>query len=84
MQVARRELRHQIAHLDERLAEGSIQEGQPFALKPDGPETKDTVNPSLTVKHFDRLIIGEKELTLVDLVTWLTEMCHEAQRIACF
>ncbi len=77
-----RDLRHEIAHLDERLAEGVIQEGQPFALKPDGPETKEPVG--VTVKHFDRLIIGDKELKFLDLALWLSEMCREAQRIARF
>ena len=79
-----RAIRHEITHLDERLVEGGIQQGQPFALKPDGPETQALDDPNLTVKHFDRVIIGALELSFIDLVAWLSEMCSEAQRIARF
>ena len=32
-------MRHEIHHLEELVMDGRLQEGQPFALEPDGPET---------------------------------------------
>lgn len=79
-----RDIRHEVHHLDERLVEGTIQEGQSFALRPDGPERVDPTDAGMKIKSFDRLAIGSKELLFTELVAWLTEMCGEAQRIAKF
>jgi len=79
-----RDVRHEIQHLDERLADGEILEGQSFALRPDGPDLPDPLKPDGRLKVFDRLSIGSKEILFKDLAAWLGEMCRVADRIATF
>ena len=77
-------MRHEIHHLEELVMNGRIQEGQPTALMPDGPETPHSTEPNQTVKSIDRLVIGGRELKFSDLATWLTEMARYADKIAQF
>jgi hypothetical protein len=64
--------------------DGRLQEGQPFALKPDGPETPHPTEAQQTIKTVDRLVIGAREVHFVELATWLREMARVAERIAEF
>ncbi|HPF59719.1 MAG TPA: hypothetical protein P5149_03745 [Candidatus Competibacteraceae bacterium] len=77
-------IRNEIYHLDEAVIDGRVQEGQPFALKPDGPETPHPIELNQTIKSIDRLIIGQRELLFSSLAEWLTEMGRYAEKIADF
>ncbi len=77
-------MRHEIHHLEELLMDGRVQESQPTALLPDGPEAPHPTEPNQTVKSIDRLVIGGRELKFSHLATWLTEMARCADRIAEF
>jgi len=77
-------MRNEIHHLDELVMNGRIQEGQPFAIKPDGPETPHPTEANQTTKSIDRLVIGQHELPFSSLATWLTEMGRFAEKIADF
>ena len=77
-------MRHEIHHLEELVMDGRIQEGQPFVLKPDGPETPHTTEPNQTIKSIDRLVIGQRELRFSSLAAWLTEMGRFAEKITEF
>lgn len=77
-------MRHEIHHLEELVMDGRLQEGQPFALKPDGLETPHPTEANQTIKIVDRLVIGEREILFAELVAWLKEMAWVAQKIADF
>jgi hypothetical protein len=77
-------MRHEIHHLEELVMDGRLQEGQPTALLPDGPETPHPTEPNQTLKSIDRLVIAGRELKFADLARWLTEMARHADRIAQF
>lgn len=77
-------MRHEIHHLEELVMDGRIQEGQPFALKPDGPDVSHPTEANQTVKTIDRLVIGAREVSFVELAAWLREMASVAERIAQF
>lgn len=77
-------MRHEIHHLEELVMDGRLQEGQPFALKPDGPETAHPTEADQTIKAIDRLVIGQREILFSELATWLSEMGRFAQKIAEF
>ena len=77
-----RQMRDEIHHLEERVVDGRIAEGQPIALKPDGPEVPHPTEQGQTVKTFDRLAIGGRELTFSSIAVWLQEMSAVAAKIA--
>jgi hypothetical protein len=77
-------MRNEIHHLEALVVKGEIQEGQPFALMPDGPERPHPTEPNQTVKSIDRLIIGQQEVTFAELAEWLREMGRSAEKIATF
>lgn len=77
-----RHMRDAIHHMEEMVMDGSIVDGQPTALKPDGPVAAHLTEQGQTVKTFDRLIIGGRELTFSSIVTWLQEMSDIAEMIA--
>ena len=77
-------MRHEIHHLEEMVMDGRLQEGQPFALRPDGPESAHPIEANQTIKTVDRLIIATREISFVELATWLKEMARVAERIAEF
>ena len=77
-----REFRNAIHHLDQRVMKGLLQQGQPIALKPDGPEVPHPTEPNQTNKTIDRLVIAELELKFADLAAWLTEMGRFAEKFA--
>jgi hypothetical protein len=77
-------IRNTIHHLDDQVNEGKIQEGQPMALMPNGPETLHPTEPNQTIKTIDRLIIGPHELLFSELASFLIEMGHYAEKIAEF
>lgn len=77
-------MRHEIHHLEELVMDGRLQEGQPFALKSDGPETPHPTEAQQTIKTIDRLVIGEREVHFFELATWLREMASVAVKIAEF
>ena len=79
-----RTIRNEIHHLEEMVVEGRIAEGQPFALKPDGPEIPHPTEPNQTIKTIDRLVIGAREMKFSELTTLLKEMASVAVRIAEF
>lgn len=75
-------VRNEIHHLEEMVMDGRISEGQPFGLKPDGPEVSHPTEPNQTIKTIDRLVIGEREVRFSELSDWLTEMVKNAKRIS--
>jgi hypothetical protein len=77
-------VRNEIHHLEELVMDGRLQEGQPFGLKPDGPETPHPTEAQQTIKTIDRLVIGAREVRFVELAAWLREMATVAEKIAAF
>ena len=77
-------MRHEIHHMEELVIDGRLQEGQPYALKPDGQEVPHPTEPNQTIKTIDRLVIGGREITFRELTDWLREMVETAQRISDF
>ncbi|MHB8252116.1 MAG: hypothetical protein ACYDEV_00095 [Acidiferrobacter sp.] len=77
-------MRNAIHHLEELVINGKLQEGQPFALQSDGPETPHPTEAQQTIKTIDKLVIGEHEVHFSDLATWLREMASVAVKIAEF
>lgn len=61
-----------------------IPDGTPFMLFATGLETPvpDSDQPNRTLKVIDRLIIGDQEISFVELATWLTEMGECAEVIS--
>lgn len=79
-----RQMRHEIHHMEELVIDGRLQEGQPYALKPDGPEEPHPTEPNQTIKTIDRLVIGGREVTFNELTAWLREMVETARTISDF
>jgi len=77
-------IRNEIHHLEEMVVENRITEGQPFVLRPDGPEVVHPTEPNQTIKTIDRLVIGTREVRFTELSDWLTEMLRFAKKIADF
>ena len=77
-------MRDGIHHLEEMVVEGRIAEGQPIALKPDGPEVPHPTEAGQTVKTFDRLVIGDRVVAFQSIATWLGEMSAIAARVSQF
>lgn len=77
-------IRNEIHHLEKMVMNGQIAEGQPFSLKPDGPEIPHPIEPHQTIKTIDRLAIGTHEVRFSELTTWLTEMANFVVKIADF
>lgn len=79
-----RRVRDGIHHLEEMVVKGHIAEGQPIALKPDGPEAPHPTEPGQMVKTFDRLVIGDRQVTFQSVATWLGEMSAIAAKLSQF
>jgi hypothetical protein len=79
-----RTMRNEVHHLEELVVDGRLQEGESFALRPDGPETPHPTEENQTNKIVDRLIIGTREVSFVELAVWLREMASVAEKIAEF
>jgi len=77
-----RNMRDAIHHLEEKVIKGEVADGQPIALKPEGPEVPHPTEPNQTIKTFDRLAIGPYELTFSNIAAWLYEMAVVADSIA--
>lgn len=77
-------MRHEVHHLEELVMDGRLQEGQSFALRPDGLETAHPTEANQTIKTVDRLAIGTREVYFVELAKWLKEMARVAETIAEF
>ena len=76
--------RNEIHHTEEYLMDGRIQQGQPIAVRPDGPEVPHPTEANQTVKTIDRLVIGQLELKFSDLASWLREMGRFAEKISTY
>jgi hypothetical protein len=79
-----RNVRDTIHHLEERLMDGSVPEGTFNSLVADGPEVDVVDEPGQTLKTIDRLVIGDCELLLSDLVMWMNEMSDAAEKLSKF
>jgi len=79
-----RDARDIIQHLSEMVMNGQVAEGQPVALKPEGPEVPHQSEPGQTVKTFDRLVAGPYELQFREVVATLEELAEAAAHIAKF
>ncbi len=79
-----REVRDVIQHLSEMVRNGQVVEGQPIALKPEGPEVPHATEPGQTVKTFDRVVVGPYELPFRDVVFTLEELATAAAHVARF
>ncbi len=64
--------------------DGRIQQGQPIAVKPDGPEVPHPTEKNQTVKSIDRLVIGQLEVKFSDIAIWLKEMGLFAEKISTY
>jgi len=79
-----RTFRNEIHHTEAHLMDGRIQQGQPIAVKPDGPEVPHPTEENQTVKTIDRLVIGQLELKFSDIAFWLREMGRFAEKISTY
>ncbi len=79
-----RSFRNEIHHTEEHLMDGKIPQGQPIAVKPDGPEVPHPTEANQTVKTIDRLVIGQLELKFSDLAVWLGEMGRFVEKISTY
>lgn len=79
-----REARDVIQHLSEMVMNGEVAEGQPVALKPEGPEVPHPSEPGQTVKTYDRVVVGSHEICFRDVVATLQELASAATHIAQF
>jgi hypothetical protein len=79
-----RAIRNAIHHLEAMVVDGTIAEGQPFMLSPDGPEVAHPTEANQTIKTIDRLTIGGREVRFAELAALLTEMSKFAATIADF
>lgn len=77
-------VRDGIQHLEEMVVKGRVAEGQPIALKPDGPEIPHPTELGQTVKTLDRLVIGDRQVTFRNVSDWLCEMSTTAAKISQF
>lgn len=77
-----RDMRNAVHHLEERVMDGRIAEGENFTLRSDGPEAPHATEVGQTNKTVDRLVIGKQEIMFSDLATWLVEMAQFADRLA--
>lgn len=77
-----RDMRDAVHHLEEKVVNGEVSEGQPIALKPEGQEISHPSEPGQTIKTFDRLVIGPHQLMFSDIATWLSEMSAVAAKVA--
>ncbi len=77
-------MRDAVHHLEEKVVNGKVTEGQSIALRPVGQEVAHFTEPGQTVKTFDRLEIGPHQLLFSDIVFWLSEMSTVAAKIAQF
>ncbi len=75
-------VRDGIHHLEEMVVEGRIAEGEPIALRPDDPDVPHPTEPGQTVKTFDRLVIGDRQVAFQHIAAWLGEMSAIAARIS--
>lgn len=69
-----RAMRNEIHHVDEALINGRLKQGQPGALRADGPERPHPTETNNTIKTIDRLEINQTELRFAELSAWLMEM----------
>lgn len=76
--------RNEIHHLEQMVIDGRFVEGDPIALKPDGPVTPHPTEFDQSIKTIDRLVIGQRELLFSNLTIWLKEMGYCAQKISNF
>ncbi len=79
-----RTFRNEIHHVEEFLMDGRIQQGQPIAVRPDGPEVPHPTEANQTIKTIDRLVIGQLDLKFSDLTLWLREMGRFAEKISTY
>ena len=79
-----KEARNVIQHLSEMVMNGEVAEGQPVALKPEGPEVPHPSEPGQTVKTFDRVVVGSHEIYFREVVLTLQELAGAATHIAQF
>lgn len=77
-------VRDGIHHLEQMVVEGRIAEGEPIALKPDGPEIPHPTESGQSLKTFDHLVIGDRQVAFQCIATWLGEMSAIAARISQF
>jgi hypothetical protein len=79
-----RNVRDAIHHLEQKLFNGEITDGQHVVVGPTGPERPHPTQAGQILKTFDRLAIGPHELTFSDIAACLSEMGQVAARIAQF
>ncbi|UBU61415.1 hypothetical protein LDB30_09845 [Acidithiobacillus ferrooxidans] len=79
-----RAMRNDIHHLDDLVMSGRLQEGQPFSLRPDGPEIPHPTEANQTIKSIDHLTLGTRKVSFAELAIWLREMAYVAEQIAEF
>lgn len=79
-----RAIRDAVHHLEEKVVNGDVAEGQPIALKPDGHELPHPSATGQTIKTYDRLAIGPHILKFSELAELLAEMSYVASKVAEF
>lgn len=81
-----RDMRNAIHHLDEKLGNGEVEEGQPVHVKLDGSElpVPDSEQPNQTLMIYDRIALGPHVISLSELCDWINEMGRQAEYIAAY
>ncbi len=77
-------IRNEIHHIEGKIMNKLITDGQPFVLKPDGPEIQHPTESNQTIKTIDRLVIGSLEIKFSEITTSLRELAVVAEKIAEF
>ena len=68
-------------HLEEKVIDGDIAENERYVLSPEGREQPHPTEEKQTIKTFDRLVIGGREIRFSDMAEWLLEMQKVADKI---
>ena len=81
-----RTIRNTIQHMHDDLIKGTMSPGTLYSILPTGDELPfpDPQNPDQTRKVIDRLKIGDHEILLEEMTTWLRDMVAAAQAISNF
>jgi hypothetical protein len=69
-----RNARNEIHHMEELVMKGGVTQGRSSAIHADGPEIIHPSEPGQTIKTIDRLSVGNCELLVQDIASWLLEM----------
>lgn len=79
-----RQVRDAIQHIEEKVINGKLKQGQPMILRATGDDRPHKTEPNQTVLRIDRLVIGDRAVTFAALQEILSEMVLCAEKIAAY